>query len=412
MNTRVSPEAVVAQEFRGRRLRALIAAETLDRQSEVLVAGGVDLDGYRRNPVVLWNHDANLPPIGRALSLEVEPGVGLWAETEFAPTPFAQELFELYRGGFLNGFSVGFRPLETDRRPDAHRPGRKVVTISRWELVEQSAVAVPANPDALVVAAAEGNRAAQWLDQDLLRRPNGRRHGPPAGVVPSAAEPSGRRGRGASTASEPPAAEAAGGSGPCLATQTKGDTMDELIQELRTIADQMRRDHDPERLQRAIAEVVTKSPGSGPGRLAALDAAGSEDASAVNLKGLMSRRARDGRELELQRLNDRVYLSSMLLRRDPRSLKSYGEFQRVGQELRKALNTVDNADFVPESFSVSLIEEVRLQRRLPLLFENVLLPRSPLRWPVDSGIGLPYLVGEQRSDTPDKVPTRTPGTTE
>jgi HK97 family phage prohead protease/HK97 family phage major capsid protein len=371
VNTRVTPGAVVAQEFNGRRLRALIAAESLDRQSEVLLATGVELENYRRNPVILWNHDANTPPIGRAVSLEIEPGVGLWADNEFAPTPFAAELFELYRGGYLNAFSVGFRPLETERK--ARRAGQTGATVLRWELVEQSAVAVPANPDALVVAAAEGNRAAQWLLKTYYPAPE---HGVPAQTI---------------------------------STESKGDTMDQIVSDLYQIAQQIKRDHDPDKLQRAIADVVTRAPGAAPGRLAALDAAGS-DGPTLSLKEIMGRRARNQRELELQRLNDRVFLASTLLRRDPRTLKSYDDFQKLSGELHKALDTVDNAAFVPASFSVSLIEEVRLQRRLPLLFENVLLPRSPLQWPVEGGIGLPFLVGEATSDTPSPVPTTSPGT--
>ena len=186
--------------------------------------------------------------------------------------------------------------------------------------------------------------------------------------------------------------------------------MENLINELRTIAEQIKRDHDPERVQRAITEVVTKSP-AGNTRLAALDAAAS-DGPSVSLKSLMSRPARNDRERELQRLNDRIYLGSVLLRRDPRTLKSYGDYQRLSGELRKALNTIDNDEFIPDGFSVSLIEEVRLQRRLPALFENVMLPRSPLKWPVEGGIGLPYLVGEPTGDSPDKVPTRSAGTNE
>ncbi len=143
------------------RLRALISAETLDRSSEVLLAGGADLARYRRNPVLLWAHNAELPPIGRAVSVSAEPGVGVWAVNEFAETPFAQEIRQLYEGGFLNAFSVGFRPLELDPRPVA--AGQRGPTVVRWELIEQSAVAVPANPDALVAAAADGNRAADWL---------------------------------------------------------------------------------------------------------------------------------------------------------------------------------------------------------------------------------------------------------
>ena len=161
MKTRVTPSAVPPVEVGERRLRALISAETLDREGEVLLAEGAELTNYRRNPVVLWAHHSELPPVGRATTVEVEPGVGVWAENEFASSPFAQEIFELYRSGFLHAFSVGFRPLELSRR--AVCDGQRGPTIVRWELVEQSAVAVPANPDALVTAAGGGNRAAEWL---------------------------------------------------------------------------------------------------------------------------------------------------------------------------------------------------------------------------------------------------------
>lgn len=167
MRTCVTTGAVRQEDFDGRRVRALISAETLDRSSEVLLAAGAQLDNYRRNPVVLWHHDASLPPIGRALEVAPEPGVGLWAVNEFAPTPFAQEVCELYRGGFLNAFSVGFRPLEIDRRPVT--AGQRGPTVLRWELIEQSAVAVPANPQALVAAADGGNRAADWLLKTYYR---------------------------------------------------------------------------------------------------------------------------------------------------------------------------------------------------------------------------------------------------
>lgn len=186
--------------------------------------------------------------------------------------------------------------------------------------------------------------------------------------------------------------------------------MDDILRELREIRDQIRGDHDPERLQRAIREQVTRAPSS-PRRMAALDAADtSPDGPAMRLKDLLARAPRDERERELQRLNDRIYLCAALLRRDPRSLKSYRDFQILAGELRKALNTVDHDELVPEGFSLSLVEEVRLQRRLPSLFEAVTLPRSPLRWPVEGSIGLPYLIAENLGDTGEKVPTRTPST--
>ena len=188
--------------------------------------------------------------------------------------------------------------------------------------------------------------------------------------------------------------------------------MDDIVRELREIREQIQREHDPDRLRQAIREVVATTPakGAAPSRLAALGAA--PDGPELSLKQVLVRPARNPRELELQQLNDRVYLCSALLRRDPRRLKSYGELAALGRELSKALNTTDNDDFIPDGFSVSLIEEVRLQRRLPALFEQVTLPRSPLKWPVEGGIGLPYLISEPAGDSPDKVPTRSPATCE
>lgn len=185
--------------------------------------------------------------------------------------------------------------------------------------------------------------------------------------------------------------------------------MNDVIRELREIREQIRRDHDPERLQRAIRDVLARSPQpTGERRAAGVDA--TADGPTRSLKSLLARPARDDREAEFQRLNDRVYLAAALLRRDPRTLRSFGDYQALGHELRKALNTTDNSEFVPDGFSVSLIEEVRLQRRLPTLFDNVTIPRSPLKWPVEGGIGLPYLVDENVHDTGQKVPTRQPGT--
>ncbi|MCC7494868.1 MAG: phage major capsid protein [Fimbriimonadaceae bacterium] len=184
--------------------------------------------------------------------------------------------------------------------------------------------------------------------------------------------------------------------------------MNDLLRELRELKEQIRREHDPARLQEAIRQAVETVP-SGPSRLGALEVSGAEG-GAPSLKGLLQRPAGNDRERELQRLNDRLHLCGTLLRRDPRRLKGWADFQRLGGELRKALNTADHEEFVPDGFSVSLIEEVRLQRRLPVLFEQVLLPRSPLKWPVEGGIGLPFLVAENSGDTAAKVPTRNPAT--
>lgn len=127
-----------------------ISDETVDRYKEIMKADGCQLEEYQKNPVVLWAHNRNqeLPPIGRALWVKNENN-SIKAKVEFAPTEFAQEVAKLYREGFMNGVSVGYI-VKSDKNveEDDDTPARMI--IEKWELLEFSAVPVPANPNALI----------------------------------------------------------------------------------------------------------------------------------------------------------------------------------------------------------------------------------------------------------------------
>lgn len=160
---KIKAMAGAVREVTDKGIVAWVSAETVDRDGDLLLAAGARLDNYRRNPVVIWAHDYRLPPIGRATDLRVVPGEGVEASTEFADTPFAQEIAGLYRGKFLTAFSVGFIPTASG---GPSREGQTGLTITEWELLEYSAVPVPANPDALAKAAVGGGSDAAAL---LLR---------------------------------------------------------------------------------------------------------------------------------------------------------------------------------------------------------------------------------------------------
>jgi HK97 family phage prohead protease len=130
------------------------STETEDRAGDVVVASGWDLEAFRRNPVFLWAHRHDEPPIGRVIDVHVD-GKSLVATVEFAPTPFAQEVATLYRGGYLSGVSVGFRALELERRRSAN--GRPATLFLRQELLEISAAPVPLNAEALVSTTSVGS---------------------------------------------------------------------------------------------------------------------------------------------------------------------------------------------------------------------------------------------------------------
>lgn len=132
--------------------------ETPDRFGEVILAAGWRIENYRRNPVFQNAHQYGdvVHTLGRALVTEVRPagrGSGsahLFQRIEFAVdvNPLARIAYGLYKGKFLSAVSVGFIPLRWEAPPDPDRAGYRRRYLEQ-ELLEVSAVAIPANPNAL-----------------------------------------------------------------------------------------------------------------------------------------------------------------------------------------------------------------------------------------------------------------------
>lgn len=126
----------------------VLSTDDVDRHGDVVSADGWRLEAYLRNPVLLWAHDYRHPAIGRAVSVWSEPH-RLLAKMEFAPSAFAQEVASLYACGFQWGVSVGFRPIRWEERRDARTGAFLGLRYLEQELLEVSAVPVPANRHAL-----------------------------------------------------------------------------------------------------------------------------------------------------------------------------------------------------------------------------------------------------------------------
>ena len=130
--------------------------ETLDRYQEVIVASGWRLDNYRKNPVIQNSHQYGdiIFTIGQALNTWVS-GKDLLQTWKFASreNPFAKIARDLYRGGYLRAASVGFVPMRWENGTDKSGYKRKYL---EQELLEVSAVGIPANPNALALAVKDG----------------------------------------------------------------------------------------------------------------------------------------------------------------------------------------------------------------------------------------------------------------
>lgn len=130
-------------------VRIVATTNDVDRDGEVVDPKGVkNLKSYlSANPVILWQHRHNEAPVGKATGGRVfDNRVEL--DIEWAPTPMGQEVKALYDNGFMNSFSIGFIPTKSEDRMGQF-------TWSEWELLEVSAVSIPANPMANVIRSAE-----------------------------------------------------------------------------------------------------------------------------------------------------------------------------------------------------------------------------------------------------------------
>lgn len=139
-----------------RTVTAIISTSAVDRDKEVVVARGIDFEQYLKNPVVLWAHNSWDTPIGKAMWLK-RTGKKIIAKIKFADTDKAEEVYQLYKGGFLSAFSIGFIPTKRKQpEPDDIKKNPDWadarMIIEKSELLEFSAVPVPANPEALVTA--------------------------------------------------------------------------------------------------------------------------------------------------------------------------------------------------------------------------------------------------------------------
>lgn len=138
----------------------VMSTATLARDGHILVPEGCLLENYRRNPIQLWQHDANIP-VGTNENIRVTP-TAITALSRFAPLGISQKADEvrgLVKAGIVKTVSISFEILESEPLdPKRPRGGQRA---TKWELFECSWVTVPADVNA-VVTAREKSDGEDW----------------------------------------------------------------------------------------------------------------------------------------------------------------------------------------------------------------------------------------------------------
>jgi outer membrane biosynthesis protein TonB len=168
----------------------IINTNSIDRYKTIVLPKGASTKNYKKNNVVLWLHNQTERqlPIGRC-KLLVKDDNTIRVTTQFNKNdPFAVEVFNAYKDGFMNAWSIGFKvnSYEFVTRENLSHINEKytlsltekdiadaekvawhgLVVVDNWELLEYSAVPVPGNQDALTEGFLEEANKRGLLDKD------------------------------------------------------------------------------------------------------------------------------------------------------------------------------------------------------------------------------------------------------
>lgn len=145
--------------------RTIVANVTtidIDHEGDCVMGKNMDLSVFMKNPAIMWSHQYNQPPIGKCLEMSVTD-TGIAMKMEIAKTGMAEECWQLLKGKFLRGCSIGFIPTKaiykgTEEFKSYIKDNALKISdkceriITNAILLENSLCSLGCNPSALVVA--------------------------------------------------------------------------------------------------------------------------------------------------------------------------------------------------------------------------------------------------------------------
>ena len=143
-----------AKEVDDRTLEFIGSTEDIDRDNEVIKLSGWRLKNYKKNPVVLVNHNSFDLPVAKTTKVWADRDAkALKFRIKFPEadiSPQGDTLYKLYKEGFMNATSVGFMPNRDKMVFGDLERGEPQITFKEQELLEISLVSIPANTDAMI----------------------------------------------------------------------------------------------------------------------------------------------------------------------------------------------------------------------------------------------------------------------
>lgn len=151
----IKSDAIIekAQKLSEGEVEFIVSTNSWDSHGERILVEGINVNEFKKNPVVLWGHDGFNLPIAKATKVWKEGGKLMARAKFYLKDEFARKVYDYILDGFLNAVSIGGTVEEWDNDG---------LTITKMTMKEFSVVSVPANPDAIATAKSlDGNQKAE-----------------------------------------------------------------------------------------------------------------------------------------------------------------------------------------------------------------------------------------------------------
>jgi len=123
-------------------MKAIFSTQDVNSYNFRVITAGIILSRYLKNPVITFAHKTSEMAVGKALGIAVE-GTNLVGDVEFdLEDEDGKKLDRKYNQGYMNGFSVGLRPIKFNWE-------KEVPELEESELIEIAAATVPSNENAI-----------------------------------------------------------------------------------------------------------------------------------------------------------------------------------------------------------------------------------------------------------------------
>lgn len=150
----------------------VLSDESVNTYGFRLLTSGCDLEQFKRNPVMFYNHDEWDAPIGRWENVRIEDGKLLADPVFDLEDERGRKISGKVDRNFLRAASVGLRIVEQSDDPAVMIPGQKYPTVTKWQLREASIVGIGANHNAIRLYDANDNIIPENEFTSLFDKPN------------------------------------------------------------------------------------------------------------------------------------------------------------------------------------------------------------------------------------------------